>query len=175
MPANPQETKLAIRAELEATRTAFHALLASLSENDLRQPSHNPGWANGEILAHMLFGFIVLNALLPMARFWGYLPPRFSKPLAWLLNAFTGPFNWLNAVGARLQARIFTCQRLGKLYDLALLSLNRQIDSIQGDEWGHGMYYPTRWDSNFSDFMTIESLLHYPVIHFNFHRRQIAH
>ncbi len=175
MPANPQETKMAIRSELEATRATFHALLALLSEDDLHQPSHNAGWANGEILAHMLFGFIVLNALLPMARLWGYLPRKSSKPLAWLLNAFTGLFNWFNAVGARLQARIFTCQRLGSLYDLALLSLKRQIDSIQDNEWGHGMYYPTKWDSNFSDFMTIEKLLHYPVVHFNYHMRQIAH
>ncbi len=175
MPANPEETKMTIRAELDATRTTFHALLASLSENDLHRPSHNSGWANGEILVHMLFGFVILNALLPMARLWGRLPPWSSRPLAWLLNAFAGLFNWLNALGARLQARIFTCQALGKLFDRAYGLLIRQIDSIQSGEWDHGMYYPTHWDSNFSDFMTIEKLLHYMVDHFNFHLRQIAH
>jgi hypothetical protein len=166
--------KDAIRCELESTRTIFHALLDSLSENDLQKKSRNPGWTNGEILAHMTFGFIILNALLPMARLWGHFPKLASKTFARSLNALTGPFNRINALGARLQARLFTYRRIGKLYDRTHFSLLKQIDSIKDDEWGLGMYYPTRWDSNFSEFMTIEKLFHYPVIHFNFHRGQIA-
>ena len=174
MNTNNQEMKDAIQAELESTRLAFHILLDSLSQDDLQKKSLNPGWTNGEILVHMIFGFIILNALLPMARLWGRLPKRASKPFAELLNAFTVPFNWINALGARLQARVFTYKRLDKLYDNAYFSLIRQIVSIKGDEWEHGMYYPTRWDSIFSDFMTIEKLFHYPVIHFDFHMRQIS-
>jgi hypothetical protein len=169
-----QETKATIRTELESTRATFHTLLDSLSENDLRKKSRNPGWTNGEILAHMTFGFIILNALLPMARLWGRFPKGASKPFAWLLNAATAPFNWINALGARLQARVFTYGRIGELYDRVYWSLLKQIDSIRDDEWERGMYYPTKWDSNFSDFMTIEKLFHYPVIHFNFHISQIA-
>jgi len=63
-----------IRTELESTHEAFRALLESLSEEDMRRQSLNPGWTNGEILAHVLFGFIILNVLLPMARIWGRLP-----------------------------------------------------------------------------------------------------
>jgi hypothetical protein len=36
------------------------------------------------------------------------------------------------------------------------------------------MYYPSRWDPNFHDFMKIHELFHYPVRHFNFHMEQIA-
>jgi hypothetical protein len=169
-----QEKKEALRAELESTRITFHELLGSLSKNDLRKISRNPGWTNGEILAHMTFGFIILNALLPMARMWGRFPKCASKPFAWLLNAATIPFNWVNALGARLQARVFTYERIGKLYDRVHWSLLKQIASIRDDEWERGMYYPTKWDSNFSDFMTIEALCYYPVIHFNFHKNQIA-
>lgn len=174
MPSKSQETKSAIQTELESTRATFHILLDSLSENDLQKKSHNPGWTNGEILAHMIFGFIILNALLPMARLWGRLPKGASKIFARVLNALTVPFNWVNAVGARLQAQVFTYQRIGKLYDRIYFSLVKQIDSIKDEEWERGMHYPTRWDSNFSDFMTIEKLFHYPVIHFNFHLEQIA-
>src|SRR5512140_1990815 len=108
-------TKAAICAELESTRQTFHALLDSLSENDLRKKSRNPGWTNGEILAHMTFGFIILNALLPMARLWGNLPKGASSIFAGLLNALTVPFNWMNALGARLQARVFTYKRIGRI------------------------------------------------------------
>ena len=41
-----------IRAELDATRTIFHSLLDSLTEADMHKQSLNPGWTNGEILAH---------------------------------------------------------------------------------------------------------------------------
>ena len=174
MTIDRQTTRDVIKAELKTTRSAFHVLLDSLSEEDLQKKSLNPGWTNGEILAHMLFGFMILNALLPMARIWGRLPKGSSKLFAWLLNISTGLFNWINAFGARAQGKVFTYQRVGKLYDAIYLSLLKQVDSLKDDEWERGMYYPTKWDSNFSDFMTLEKLFHYPVIHFNFHLNQIA-
>lgn len=109
-----------IRSELEATRASFHALLGSLTEVDWRRPSLNPGWTNGEILAHMLFGFIVVNVLLPLARVWGRYPESSSKPLAWLLNVATGLFNWINALGARMQGRVFTHKRIGELSTVSM-------------------------------------------------------
>jgi len=103
MTAGPQATKDFLRTELEATRSNFHALLDSLSEKGLHTQSLNPGWTNGEILTHIAFGFVIITILLPMARLWGRLPKGSSKPFAWLLNALTGPFNWVNALGARMQ------------------------------------------------------------------------
>lgn len=170
---NHRQTKETIRAELEATRKVFHALLDSLSEIDLHTKSQNPGWTNGEILVHMTFGFIILNALLPLARLWARLPTWTSKPFAWLLNAFTRPFNWINALGTRGQARLFTLGRIAKIYDRVNDRLIKQIDHIQDEEWEHGMYYPTRWDPNFNEFMTIRDLFHYPVKHLHFHLDQI--
>jgi len=161
--------------QLNAARVGFHVLLNSLSEQDYRKQSLNPGWTNGEILAHMTFGFIIVNVLLPMARVWGRLPKGSSKWFAWLLNIFTGPFNWFNALGARGQGRVFTHQRIGKIYDHAHDSLLKKINSIQDNEWENGMYYPTKWDPNFDEFMTLEKLFYYPVIHFNFHLTQIAY
>jgi hypothetical protein len=169
-----QETRLAIRRELDSARTGFHALLDSLSEADWRRQSLNPGWTNGEILAHMTFGFMITGVLMPMARLWGRLPKGSSRWFAWLLNAGTRPFNWINALGARGQGRFFTYRRIGRLFDRACSALWRQAGSIHQDEWERGMHYPTRWDANFSDFMTLEKLFHYPVVHFNFHLGQIA-
>ena len=99
MSTNSTLIRETIRTELEATRETFHVLLNSLTEESMRGRSHNPGWTNGEILAHMTFGFIIVNVLLPMARLWGRLPKGSSKWFAWLLNASTGPFNWFNALG----------------------------------------------------------------------------
>jgi hypothetical protein len=174
MSADPHPPETAIRAELEITRRRFHSLLDSLSKEDFQTQSHNPGWTNGEILAHMTFGFIVINVLLPMARLWGRLPKGSSKWFARSLNALTGPFNWFNALGARMQGRVFTQRRIGSIFEGVYASLLKKIDSIRDDEWERGMYYPTRWDSNFDEFMTLEKLFHYPVTHFNFHLTQIS-
>lgn len=171
---NPQPIRENIRIELESARATFHTLLGSLTDEKLRQQSHNPGWTNGEILAHMAFGFIIINALIPMARLWGRLPKGSSKWFARLLNSMTAPFNWLNALGARGQGKVFTHRHIGKIYDRAYFSLLKQLDSIKDNEWQRGMYYPTQWDSNFDEFMTLEKLFHYPVIHFKFHLNQIA-
>jgi hypothetical protein len=171
---NNEKTKLAIQAELETTRAAFHELLAALSEDDLRRPSHNPGWTNGEILTHMTFGFVVVTVLLPMASLWGRLPKRSSGWFAWLLNASTVPFNWVNALGARAQARLLRRRRhLGAAFDLVLAALLKRTESIRDEEWQRGMHYPVRWDPNFRDFMTLEMIVHYPVAHFNLHLAQI--
>lgn len=174
MSANAWARKETIYKELETTRARFHSLLDSLSEEDFERQSLNPGWTNGEILAHMTFGFIILNVLLPMARFWGRLPKGSSRWFAGLLNAFTGPFNWFNALGARGQGKLFTYQRVGKIFDRTYFALLKKIDSIKDDEWERGMHYPTKWDSNFDEFMTLEKLFHYPVIHFDFHLTQIS-
>lgn len=175
MSINHQAIKEAIRGELETTRVKFHTLLDSLAEQDFQKQSLNSGWTNGEILAHMTFGFIIINVLFSMARLWGKLPKVTSKPFAWLLNLFAGPFNWFNALGARGQGKVFTQKRIGKIFDRAYFSLLKKVNSIKDDEWKLGMYYPTRWDSNFDEFMTLEKLLHYPMVHFNFHLRQMAH
>lgn len=163
-----------IRSELDSARAEFHSLLDSLSENDCRRRSLNPGWTNGEVLAHMVFGFVIAGTLLPLARFWGRLPKSCSRPLAWVLNALTGPFNRVNALGARMQGRVFTRNRIGALYDRASGSLLKRVASIKGAEWGRGMHYPVRWDPNFGDFMTLERLFRYPVVHFEYHLKQIA-
>ena len=163
-----------IRNELETARAKFHAILDSFSEADFRQQSLNPGWTNGEILAHMTFGFMIVDVLLPMTRLWGKLPRGTSKPFAWILNVFTGLFNWINALGARGQGKVLTQKRIGKIFDRVYFSLLKKINSIKDDEWERGMYYPTKWDANFDKFMTLEKLFHYPVVHFNFHLKQIA-
>lgn len=163
-----------IRSEYESARTAFHTLLDSLSEEDLRAKSNNPGWTNGEILFHMTLGFQVLLALLPMARFFAHLPRIFSRVFAGLLNAFTWLFNPINAAGGRGGARFYRRNNIGKKFDHVIDSLLKKLVSVKENEWQSGMYYPTKWDSLFSQFMTLEKLFRYTVIHFNFHLKQIS-
>jgi hypothetical protein len=55
----------ALRAELETTRQAFHALLATLTPADWDRPSHNPRWTIGEVLWHItLYLFVIPEQLI---------------------------------------------------------------------------------------------------------------
>lgn len=168
-----EETKQVLRSELEATRNAFHALLSSMNDEDLRKRSNNQGWTNGEILFHMTFAFMLLPALVLSLRMWGRLPKRFSKVFARFLNSMTVPFNAINALGARGGGRFYKRERLSKRFDKSVGSLFKLLDSTGNDVWTRGMFYPTRWEGLFDDYMTLEKLIHYPAAHFEFHRGQI--
>ena len=159
---------------MEDIGTAFHAMLDTMTDATWNQPSLNPGWTNGEIVIHMIFGYVIFIPLLPMARAWGRLPRGSSRWFADLLNAITGPFNWVNKVGARMQGKFFTRKQVGPIFDWVHGILLKQMASIREEEWPRGMYYPTRWDSNFSDFMTLELQFRYAATHFNFHLGQLS-
>ena len=57
--------KDSLRSELEASRMAFHTLLDSLSDADLKKKSHNAPWTNKHIVVHMAMGFFSLGEILP--------------------------------------------------------------------------------------------------------------
>jgi len=166
--------KETIRSELESSRSSFHALVASLSEEDLRRKSLNPGWTNGEILFHMLLGFMIVPPLVPLIRIFGRLPDRYSLWFARMLDSGTGIFNWFNALGARGGAKVFTTVGLRARYDRVLEKILRLLQNVRDDEWKIGMHYPTKWDASFSEYITFEKLFLFPTIHYRFHLGQVS-
>ena len=167
-------SKRAIRSELESARSQFHALLNSLSADDVQRQSMNPGWTNREILFHMAFAFMLIPRLIFIVRLFGKLPDHYSRWFANLLNNSTGFFNWINAFGARGGGKISTRKGLGQKFDNTLNSILEVLDSIPDEEMKLGMHYPSKWDQLFSEYMTLEEIFYYPIRHFRFHIKQIA-
>jgi hypothetical protein len=56
--------------------------LAHASDEDLRRRSTGTRWTNEELLFHMVFGYMVVLALLPLVRTFGRLPPSVGKTMA---------------------------------------------------------------------------------------------
>jgi len=171
---NQQLTKDAIRVEIEATRTAFHALSRSLSAADRLRRSKNVAWTNGEVLFHITFACMLLPALMWLVRFFGRLPKRWSKSFAMLLNASTPLFNRINALGPHGGEWLYPGQRIDWKYDRVHVRILRLLDSMPDAELQRGMYYPDKWDGLFHPYMTLADLFVYPTTHFRFHRDQIA-
>jgi hypothetical protein len=150
-----------IRAELEATREAYHALLDSLSEEDWKKASGNPAWTVGQVLVHMTFAPRMLPADVGMIRRGGWMPK---------LPAFL--FNWSNVLMTRWMARKETIHTVGALYDAAHASTLAVLDTIQDDEWALGREYPD-WDPMLSGYVTLERLFRYVKLHFEVHQEQV--
>jgi hypothetical protein len=161
------------RDELISARAEFHQLLVALSDEDLNKRSKNKGWTNGEILFHMVLGFLIVDMLLPLVKIFNRLPRVYSKLFAQILNFSTPVFNFCNALGARIGGRIFTRISLEKRFDGVINNLLKKSDRIKSNEWRLGMYYPDKWDGLFDEYMTIEKLFRYPVKHFRFHLKQL--
>lgn len=162
-----------LHAELESNRVNFHVLLAQAGGDQLRAPTRGTRWSNEELLFHMLFGYLIVRALLPIVRVFGRLPPAASRRFAALLNTATRPFDVVNYWGSRLGARLVDHRRMGKVLDHVIAVLHRRLDAENEAALARPMSFPTRWDPFFRPVMTLADVYHYAGEHFLFHRQQL--
>jgi len=57
----------------------FHRLLDSATVAELSRPSNGTKWTNGQLLFHMLFGYLIVVRLLVLVRIFGRLPDGVSR------------------------------------------------------------------------------------------------
>jgi hypothetical protein len=164
----------AIHRELERARATIHELVASSSAADMRQPSAGTRWTNQQLLFHMVFGYMVVRALLPLVRMFGHLPEVASRVFARALNATTPGFHVVNYLGSCGGARVFHGSRLAAKADRVIASLHRQLDRESNRSLQRGMHFPVSWDPFFRDAMTLAEVYRYGTQHFDFHRSQLT-
>lgn len=164
----------AVHDELRQASVTFHRLLDSATDADWGRPSEGTRWTNEQLLFHMLFGYMIVRALLPLVRVLSRLPPGVSAGYARLLDASTRLFDLINYVGAVGGARVYDRHRMGAKFDRALAALHRRLDAEADTELARAMHFPTRWDPFFGDVMTLADVYHYPTQHFDFHRAQLS-
>lgn len=163
-----------IYAELLRVRTTFRRLLEDASRDDLARRTDGTRWTNQQLLFHMLFGYLLMRPLFVLARAFARLPARDSRVLARLLDATSGPFNWINYLGSCAGAAVFPRRGMAAKLDRVTLEMERRLRTQTAIQLRSGMHYPARWDPFFKDFMTVADLYHYPTQHFDFHQRQLT-
>jgi len=117
----------AIRSQFEATRTAFHGLLESLSADDWKGKSGNEGWTVGQLMWHIAWGA-------------GYFPQgveacrkgKAPNPPTWLMNP-------ANLLVTRLGSRGATPTSVAEKYDRAHAAILECLDGVGDDEWQLGV------------------------------------
>jgi len=166
--------RAAVRAEMEQARHDFRRLAGDATPADLRRSSDGTRWTNQQLLFHMLFGYLIVRALLVLVRIFGLLPDGASKSFARLLDAAHKPFDLINYLGSCAGARIIPPRRMPGMLDRVIRALERHLEREPESALHRGMHYPTTWDPFFADDMTLADIYHYPTQHFRFHQRQLT-
>jgi hypothetical protein len=166
--------RAALRAEMSQARHNFRRLVTDATPADLRRPSDGTRWTNQQLLFHMLFGYLIVRALLILVRVFGLLPDGASKTFTRLLDSAHQPFDLINYLGSRAGARIIPPRRMPGTLDRVIAALQKHLEREPDSALRRGMPYPTTWDPFFADYMTLADIYHYPTQHFRFHQRQLT-
>jgi hypothetical protein len=79
--AQPWDQK-AVHDELDRVRADFHRLLSEATPASLARRTSGTKWTNEQLLFHMLFSYLIVRALLPMAAVFGRLPATRARQAA---------------------------------------------------------------------------------------------
>jgi DinB superfamily len=173
-PAPDVLDRAAVRAEMDQARLDFRRLADAATPADLRRPSARTRWTNQQLLFHMLFGYLIVRALLVLVRVFGLLPDRASRAFARLLDSARRPFHLVNYAGSCAGARIIPPRRMVPVLDHVIAALDKHLQRETGPALRRGMHYPTTWDPFFAGYMTLADIYRYPTRHFRFHQRQLT-
>lgn len=163
-----------IHEELERVLVELQQLVEQATPADLCGRTDGTQWTNGQMLWHMVFGYLIVWRLLPGVRLFGRLPDGFSRRFAGALNAGTRPFHVINYLGGCGGALVFHGPRLTRLLDRTVERLHRRLDADTDESLGRRMHFPVGWDPFFGDTMTVAEVYHYGTQHYDFHRSQLT-
>jgi hypothetical protein len=167
-------TPASIAEEMRGTRQDFHRLIDGATTAELRNRSDGTRWTNDQLLFHMLFGYLVVRALLWLVRGFSILPSNYSRGFARALNAATRPFHVINYLGSLGGARALGHGGMERVMDNVTESLIRTLDRSSEKQLTRSMHFPVGWDPYFTDLMTFQDVLHYATQHYQHHRRQLT-
>lgn len=173
MPEHPVDRQ-AIADGMERARATLACLVEEAGDADFDRPSNGTRWTNEQLLFHMVFGFMVVQRLLPLVRLFGRLPPEWSRKYARLLNLGTPLFDIVNYRGSSAAAMVYNRRRMVRKFDRVLAALQRELAAEPEHNFDLSMAFPTRWDPFFAGTMTLEQVYRYPIEHFDYHARQLT-
>jgi hypothetical protein len=93
----------------------------------------------------MLFGYLVVRALLVLVHIFRLLPDVTSKTFARLLDSARRPFHLINYLGSCAGALIIPPRRMPAMLDHVIAALQKHLQRETGSALRRGMHYPTTW------------------------------
>jgi hypothetical protein len=159
-PSSTLPDRTVLRAQLEEMRTAYHALMESLTDADWHRKTISTAWTVGEVMTHLADTLAEKPETIAHVR---RGKNRLNLP----------PFlNWLApGIGyllVKYSARHQTRQTILARYDQAYTALMATLDGIKDHEWNLGaLCYG-------EGYKTILDVCQMPMSHFQEHAAQVA-
>ncbi|KQQ80959.1 DinB family protein [Arthrobacter sp. Leaf137] len=169
-----EPSKIEILAGYARTRGDLDRWLEGVPAEELRRKSNGTKWTNEELLFHMVFGYMVVRALLPLVHLISRLPTPIGKAFAALLNAGTRPFDVINYWGSTGAALYFNKRRMARKLGKTINAITRRLERESSASLARSMSFPDRWDPFFAPTMTLNDVYAYPTKHFDFHAGQLS-
>jgi hypothetical protein len=150
--ARSSHNREAMSAELEATRTAFLALVDATSDERWQRKSLTTRWTEGQMLVHLTWALEQLPREVASARqeigMFNY-PKRIADPLSYWYT------RWI--------ARNATRESIAQRYDAAITAVIKALNEVQDNDWERGArFYGER-------FYTVAELFQTPAHHLAHH------
>jgi hypothetical protein len=158
--------------EMRRVRVDFHTLVDRACPQDLRRRTVGTRWTNRQLLFHMVFGYLIVRALLPGVHLLGRL--GWSRRFAATLDAAHSPFHLINYFGSCAGAFLLTPPRMAALMDDAIKALTHRLAAETPAALELHMQFPTQWDPYFTPTMNVLDLYHYGTQHYQHHRHQLT-
>ena len=159
---------------LERCRRDLSGLVESAGPRSLRRRTNGTRWTNGQLLFHMVFGFMIVRTLLPLVHLLSRAPEPVSRVFAAALNATTRVFHVVNYLGPCGAALVFRGPRLERQMSRTVDALRRRLDRESEEALGRSMHFPVDWDPYFTDTLSVRDVYAYGAKHFDHHRRQLT-
>jgi hypothetical protein len=161
-------------ADYQRACRELDAYLARATPAQLKARSAGTRWNNEELLFHMVFGFMVVQALVPLVKMVSRLPRPWGRAFARALNAATVPFDIVNFWGSRAAALVFNHRRMSRKMHATTRRLAAALEGESPASLARCMDFPGRWDPFFQPSMALADVYAYPTLHFDFHARQLS-
>jgi hypothetical protein len=166
--------KREIDADMDRVAADFRDLVDVATPAELRAPTTGTKWTNRELLFHMLFGFLLVRALVVLVKGLGRLPQAISGVMAAAMNAGTRPFHVLNYLCALPGGRMLSGRATSRLMDRTIGNLRGNLVRESKRTLALAMHFPTGWDPYFKEVMTVADVYDYATRHYDHHRRQLT-
>jgi hypothetical protein len=161
-----------ISEEMQRALVDFHEFISRATAEDLRRRSNGTRWTNRQLLFHMVLGYLVVRALMPLVHALGRL--GHSSGFATTLNAGRRPFHLINYLGSCGGGQILSTRAASALLDRTIHALQYRLATESDAGLALTMHFPTAWDPYFKPTMSVLDVYHFGTQHFDHHRRQLS-
>jgi hypothetical protein len=152
----------------------FGRIVSTVRPAELDGPTLGTRWTNHQLLFHMVLGQNIALTSIPLFGAFSRLPPGASRAWSAVLEAGSGPYDWVNWAGAVAGARLMGTGAMARMMDRTTRTILGWYDRAGAEDLARGMSVPPSWDPYFSEWMDRRDILEWAPKHYRHHRAQLT-